>query len=344
MSVSERGSDVTAPAGEGGAFLRHGGRLAAARAAFPLAPEPWLDLSTGVNPRPWKGPRASAAALARLPDPEVIAHLEAVAARAFGAAPECVVAVAGAEAALRALPALTGARSVGVAIPTYGGHLEAWRLAGIEPGLAPRGLHAPAQALVLVNPNNPCGARCDPAILREAAVQQGQDGGWLVVDESFVETTPRLSLANDLPLGLIVLRSFGKFYGLPGVRLGFLLAEPAFAARARAWFGDWRVSAEAIAAGTAAYVDAGWREATAARLAREAARLDGMLKAAGFEVLGGTSLFRLTRSPDARDRFRKLAAQGVLTRPFADEPTWLRFGLPGARAWARLKSALEVLR
>lgn len=333
-----------ASAGEGGAFLRHGGRLAAARAAFPQAPRPWLDLSTGVNPRPWKGSRATAEALARLPDPEEIAQLEAVAAKAFGAAPECVAAVAGAEAALRALPAITGARSAGIAVPTYGGHLEAWRLAGIEPGLAPRGAHAPAQALVLVNPNNPCGSRCDPAILREAAVQQGADGGWLVVDESFVETTPRLSLASDLPPGLIVLRSFGKFYGLPGVRLGFVLAEPGLAARVRAWFGDWRVSAEAIAAGTAAYADTRWREATSARLARESARLDGMLRAAGFEVLGGTSLFRLTRSPDARDRFEKLAAQGVLTRPFSDEPTWLRFGLPGARAWGRLKSALEVLR
>ena len=69
-----------------------------------------------------------------------------------------------------------------------------------------------------------------------------------------------------------------------------------------------------------------------------------MLQAAGFTILGGTSLFRLTHSPDAADRFRKLAAQGVLTRPFSNEPTWLRFGLPGAHGWDRLKSALEVLR
>lgn len=343
MSASAPASDPLGRAGEGGAFLRHGGRLAAARAAFPHAPEPWLDLSTGVNPRPWKGPRASAAALARLPDPDEIARLEAAAARAFGAAPACVVAVAGAEAALRALPAITGAASVGIAVPTYGGHLEAWRLAGIEPSLAARGDHPPAQALVMVNPNNPDGARCDPAVLREIAARQGQDGGWLVVDESFVETTPRLSLAPDLPPGLIVLRSFGKFYGLPGVRLGFLLAEPAFAARARAWFGDWRVGAEAIAAGTAAYGDGSWREAALARLTGDIARLDGLLTAAGFEILGGTALFRLTHCADAGARFRTLARQGVLTRPFPDEPTWLRFGLPSPRGWTRLKAALEAL-
>lgn len=344
MWAFARGSEPAAPAGEGQAFLRHGGRLSAARGEFPLAPKPWLDLSTGINPRPWKGPRASAAALARLPDPEDIARLEAVAAQAFDARPECVVAVAGAETAIRALPALTGARTVGIAVPTYGGHAEAWFLAGIEPAFAPRGLHAPAQALVLVNPNNPDGARCDPAVLREAAVQQGQDGGWLIIDESFVETTPRLGLAADLPPGLIVLRSFGKFYGLPGVRLGFLLAEASFAAKARAWFGDWRVGAEAIAAGTAAYADAAWREATLTRLTADALRLDGLLTAAGFEILGGTALFRLVRHPDARARFHRLAEQGVLTRPFSEEPTWLRFGLPGPRGWARLKTALEVLK
>lgn len=345
MSASAPGSDRQPAAGEGAAFLRHGGRLAAARAAFPRAPQPWLDLSTGVNPRPWRGPRAAAAALARLPDPEEIANLEALAAHAFGAAPGCVVAVAGAETALRALPVVTGAGSVAIAVPTYGGHAEAWTLAGLTPTLALRGRHArlAVDALVLVNPNNPDGARCDPAILREAAVQQGAEGRYLVVDESFVETTPRLSLAADLPPGLIVLRSFGKFYGLPGVRLGFLLAAPDFAARARAWFGDWRVGAEAIAAGTGAYADHPWRAATLARLAADAARLDRLLASAGFEILGGTSLFRLTRAPDAARRFTRLAEHGVLTRPFPDEPTWLRFGLPKPGAWPRLKAALEAL-
>jgi cobalamin biosynthetic protein CobC len=336
MSVSAPGSEAQA----GGAFLRHGGRLAAARAAYPRAPEPWLDLSTGVNPRAWRGPRASLAALARLPQPEEIARLEAIAAEAFGAPPECVVAAPGAEAAIRALPALTGARTVAIPGPTYGGHAEAWRRAGIEPATA---AGAQAEVVVRVNPNNPDGTRCDPAVLREIAGDQASRGGWLVVDESFVETTPRLSLAAQLAPGLIVLRSFGKFYGLPGVRLGFLLAEPGFAATAREGFGDWRVSAEAIAAGTGAYADATWRETALARLMDDARRLDGLLGEAGFEILGGTALFRLARHPQARGRFEQLAAEGVLTRPFSHAPTRLRFGLPGPRGWSRLRAALETL-
>lgn len=343
MSASAPASDLTTQAGEGQAFLRHGGRLSAARAAYPHAPQPWLDLSTGVNPQPWTGPRATLEALARLPDPDEIAALEAVAARAFGADPACVVAVPGAEAGIRALPNLTGVQTVAIASPTYGGHAEAWALAGVPPREADRRDLDGAQALVLVNPNNPDGARCDPGVLRETAARQAAEGGWLIVDESFADTAPRLSLAANLTPGLVVLRSFGKFYGLPGVRLGFLLAEPAFAARARAHFGDWRISAEAIAAGTQAYADIAWREATLTRLSADAARLDAMLTAAGFEIVGGTPLFRLTSSPDAAARFAKLADQGVLTRPFSHEPSWLRFGLPSPEGWDRLKAALELL-
>lgn len=330
MSVSAPSSDL--PGAE--EFLRHGGRLAAARAAFPEAPAPWLDLSTGINPRPWKGARASLTSLARLPDPEETAALEAAAARAFGVDPDRVAAIPGAEAGLRVLPRVTGARSVAIVSPTYGGHAEAWRLAGAKVETIGHDALAStaAEAAVVVNPNNPDGARLtdlDPG------------DRWLIVDESFVETDPELSIAHRAHGRTIVLRSFGKFYGLPGLRLGFVIADPGLAARVAAQFGDWPVSAEAIAMGTPAYADQDWRERTALRLAKDAARLDEMLVAAGFEIVGGTSLFRLAAAPDASRRFIGLARRGVLTRPFPDQPTWLRFGLPKPKDWPRLKAALE---
>ena len=320
---------------EAGAFLRHGGRLAAARGAFPDAPAPWLDLSTGINPRPHRARRADPAALRRLPDPEEVAALEAAAAAAFGVSPDRVAATPGTEAALRALPRVLGARSAAIVSPTYGGHAEAWRLAGarVSHGSWDEARHSAAEAVVLVNPNNPDGAQV-----------RGPDVGdrWLIVDEAFVETAPELSLAPTLSSRrTVILRSFGKFYGLPGVRLGFVIAEPGLAARIGAQFGDWPVSAEAIAAGLAAYTDDAWRERTRLRLARDAARLDALLSANGFEVLGGTSLFRLAAAPDAGRRFEALARRGVLTRPFPDQPTWLRFGLPKPKDWPRLKAALE---
>lgn len=329
MPVSAPGSDL-----EAGVFLRHGGRLAAARGAFPDAPAPWLDLSTGINPRPYPARRADPAALRRLPDPEEVAALEAAAAAAFGVSPDRVAATPGTEAALRALPRVLGVRSAAIVSPTYGGHAEAWRLAGAKVATigAVQMAAAAAEAVVLVNPNNPDGAQV-----------QDPDAGdhWLIVDEAFVETAPQLSMARKAGGRTIVLRSFGKFYGLPGVRLGFVIAEPGLAARIGAQFGDWPISAEAIAAGLAAYPDDAWRERTRLRLARDAARLDGLLRANGFEVLGGTSLFRLAAAPDAPRRFTALARRGVLTRPFSDQPTWLRFGLPKPKDWPRLKAALE---
>ena len=139
---------------------------------------------------------------------------------------------------------------------------------------------------------------------------------------------------------LIVLRSFGKFFGLPGLRLGFVAARPDLIARLRLRQGEWPVSADAIAAGLAAYADTGWAETARDRLARAARRLDDLLSRAGLDVVGGTSLFRLADAADAQDHFTALGSAGVLTRPFAYNPRWLRFGLPADAHWPRLEAAL----
>jgi cobalamin biosynthetic protein CobC len=316
-------------------FRRHGGRIAAAEARFPQAPRPWLDLSTGVNPRPYPAPRPPRRALARLPEPEDIRALEAEAAAAFGAAADRVAAVPGSEAALRLLPRLLGARTVAIGRPTYGGHADAWRAAGaqvLDEGVA-------AEARVIVNPNNPDGRITPPAEALRLAEQV-----WTIVDEAFIDAEDIASLAPRAGGRLVVLRSFGKAFGLPGLRLGFVVAEPALAAQVRAAFGDWPVSAGAIAAGRAAYADAGWMQRTRRRLARDAARLDALLVAAGLQVVGGTRLFRLARTPGAEAVFLKLARSGVLCRPF-DAPDLLRFGLPGGGAdWTRLAAALRGVR
>lgn len=314
------------------AFSRHGGRLAAARAAFPAAPQPWLDLSTGINPRPYPARPAGREARARLPDPEALRGLEAAAAAAFGAPPAQVTAVAGSEAAIRLLPDVLGARRVAIAVDTYGGHAEAWRAAGAQIVARPQ----EADAWVVVNPNNPDGRTVAAAELLASA-----DERWTVVDEAFVETAPELSVAGQAGGRLIVLRSFGKFFGLAGLRLGFVVAAPGVTGRLRARLGDWPLGADALAAGQAAYSDAGWADRTRQRLARDAARLDRLLTESGLQPVGGTSLFRLARANNARAVFLRLASAGILCRPF-DDPHLLRFGLPGRPAdWARLAAALS---
>jgi cobalamin biosynthesis protein CobC len=319
---------------------RHGGRLDEAARLFPDAPLPWIDLSTGINPHAWAGPRAAFAALRRLPDPAETSALEKAAAAAFNLPDAAMLtAVPGAEAGLRLLPRLTDAASVGILGPTYGGHEEAWQAAG-------RAVHAvtslaarpDVDARVIVNPNNPDGRTIPPDELRRLA----NGPQLLIVDESFGDVAPHLSVARHAHDRLIVLRSFGKFYGLAGVRLGFVIAGPNIIARVRAAFGDWPVSAEALAAGTRAYADHDWAEATRTRLQQDSQRLDLLLIRTGLSVLGGTILFRLCATPQAGLWFDHLARHGVLVRPFARQPDWLRFGLPGTEAeWARLEEALQ---
>jgi len=321
--------------------IPHGGRLAEARGRYPSAPKPWLDLSTGINPEGWRRGRAAMAALARLPDPAEVAELEAAAAWFFGCDPTRVVAVAGAEAGLRLLPSVLDAARVAIATPTYGSHADAWRLAGVQVVEVERAglLRQPTDAFVVVNPNNP-----DGAMTPGAELVAGAAGRWLVIDESFIEVAPEMSAISAMNDRTVVLRSFGKFHGLAGVRLGFVVASPELAARLRRRIGDWPVGADAIAMGIAAYADLGWAERTRRRLERDAARLDGLLVEAGFEIVGGTSLFRLTRTSDAKRRAEALAEQGVLVRTFAHDPSLVRFGLPGRADWPRLRAALEMLR
>ncbi|MCC6914958.1 MAG: threonine-phosphate decarboxylase [Rhodospirillaceae bacterium] len=318
-----------------------GGRLEAARRAFPAAPTPWIDLSTGVNPRAW---RASTGDATRLPDPAATASLEAAAAASFGCRPEQVAAVAGADMALRLLPRLLSAATVAVLSPTYTGHREGWRAAGAA---VREVAHADlafldADVVVVVNPNNPDGVLLTASQVRSLAARQRARNGWLIVDESFIDVAPDHSVAPAAGEGLIVLRSFGKFYGLPGLRLGFVVAGSEILSALRAVTGEWPVAAGAITSATAAYGDTAWQAASRARLGSDAARLDRLLIKHGFEILGGTPLFRLAAHADAERMFVGLARAGILVRPFADHKSWLRFGIPGPRAWKRLRLALEI--
>lgn len=322
------------------ALRGHGGRLGAARTLYPDAPAPWLDLSTGINPWPYPVPALAHEAWSRLPDPETVRALERVAAAAFGVEdPARVAAAPGSEALIRRLPSLLPARRIGVSARTYGGHAEAWRLAGATCLSDDAGA---VDLRLLVNPNNPDGL----ALSRDQIL--GLTEGLLIVDEAFADIDPALSVS---PLAgapgherLIVLRSFGKFYGLAGVRLGFLVGEPALASRVRQALGDWPVSGPAITVGLAAYADTTWVARTRGRLIQDAARLDALLHGAGFEVVGGTTLFRLARAADASRRFDVLARAGILTRPFPWDEALIRFGLPGPEPdWLRLANALETL-
>ena len=324
----------------------HGGDLGGARRLFPAAPEPFVDLSTGINPQAYPMPALPAEAFARLPEPAAFAALAAVAAEAYGApSPAGVVAAPGTQILLPLVAGLapTPGRAA-IVVPTYSEHARAAALAGHDVfDITEPAAGADADLVVVTNPNNPDGRLRTPQELMRIAEHLREQDGLLVVDEAFMDVAPQaMSLAPHVGCGnIVVLRSFGKFFGLAGVRLGFALTAPPLAARLAALLGPWAVSGPALAVGAMALADRAWIERTRLRLAEEAQRLDTMLAGTGLDPVGGTALFRLVRTNRAADLFNHLGRAGILIRVFPEKPDRARFGLPGdADAWLRLERAL----
>ncbi|GAC1347466.1 MAG: threonine-phosphate decarboxylase CobD [Acetobacteraceae bacterium] len=317
--------------------VSHGGSLDAARSRFPGAPEPIIDLSTGINPEPYPFTRLPAEAYTRLPEPAGLRRLQAAAAARYGVAdPDSVVPAPGTQVLINLLPHLFPQDEVRVLGPTYAEHARAWAQTCAQvdsTATAAAGRHA----LVLCNPNNPDGRRIPRAELLALAGRVPL----LLVDEAFADFEgDELSLAPYLTEpGLVVLRSFGKAYGLAGIRLGFALAAPATARRIRDALGPWAVSGPAQTIGLEALADTAWTAATAVRLREDAARLDALLRRAGCEVVGGTALFRLARTRSAASLFDRLGRAGIFVRAFPEHPDQLRFGLPRRDHWSRLEAA-----
>jgi cobalamin biosynthesis protein CobC len=339
--------DSRQPGPEEALALRyHGGNINAARRLFPEAPEPWIDLSTGINAVPYPVDVIAPDAWNRLPDAAALDAVEGVARAAYGAPQSVgVVAAAGTQSLIQWLPRIFPARRVGVLGFTYREHETSWRTSGADV-VTVRSLAdlAAFDVGLVVNPNNPDGRKLAPEDMAETAGALARRGGRLIIDEAFMDLLGRQeSLIPHLPApGVLVLRSLGKAYGLAGVRLGFAVASVDDCARVRAALGPWAVSGPAIEIGRRALADDTWLAATALRLREEASRLDRLLQSADLEIAGATPLFRLVQMNQAPALFSRLCRAGILTRPFLDRPNWLRFGIPHATAdWMRLEAVLR---
>ncbi|GGF08784.1 threonine-phosphate decarboxylase [Aliidongia dinghuensis] len=323
----------------------HGGALDRAIARFGGVRSDWIDLSTGINPWPYPVPALPADAWTRLPDERGLADLAAAARDFYGAPAEApLVAAPGSQALIQLLPRLVPPGEVAIVAPTYAEHARCWAVAGHH--VRTIGAEAlerdPADVLVVVNPNNPDGSVLRPGQLAALAQAQAARGGLLVVDEAFAEVVPAASLTPwaGMP-GLVLLRSFGKFFGLAGLRLGFAFGPADLVQCMNAAFGPWAVAGPALAVGRTALADRAWAAATRSRLAEAARAHDDILSAAGLAPAGGTDLFRLARFADAGPLADRLGRHHILVRRFIDRPDRLRFGLPpDAAAEARLVAAL----
>lgn len=322
-------------------MLEHGGRLLAAAGEYGIPAADWLDLSTGVNPHGWPAPSIPAEVWRRLPEDED----ELVdAARRYYGVPH-VLPVAGTQAAIMALPALRRPGRVGMLQPSYAEHAHAWRRHGHEvlPWTPDMGSHG-LDALVLVQPNNPTGVHFPVERLLQWHAELAARGGWLLVDEAFVDAVPETSIVPHCPQpGLIVLRGLGKFFGLAGARVGFVLAEQPLLDQLHETLGPWTLPGPSRWVAREALADSEWQTAMRDRLHAASARLAELLAAHGLRPDGGTALFQWLATPRAETFQHELGRRGILVRRFA-EPASLRFGLPGSEAeWQRLANALAEI-
>ncbi|HEV8695712.1 MAG TPA: threonine-phosphate decarboxylase CobD [Lysobacter sp.] len=323
-------------------MLEHGGRLQRAALRYGIAPAQWLDLSTGISPFAWPVPAVPAHAWHRLPeDDDDLIEI----ARGYYGAPH-LLPVAGSQAAIQALPRLRSRSRVGVIAPGYAEHAHAWREAGhdVETLAANELLARAAQfdVVVLIHPNNPGGETFLREDLLALQATLAARGGWLIVDEAFIDATPEHSLiaASDRD-GLIVLRSVGKFFGLAGARAGFVGAAAPLLSRLRECLGPWTLTGPSRHVLRLALADREWQAQARPRLLASSARLAALLAHHGLTPTAGCAFFQWRRDPRASALHHALATRGILTRLF-EQPASLRLGLPADdAAFVRLDIALR---
>lgn len=335
------------------AGLKHGGRIIAAAREYGIPQEDWLDLSTGLNPNGWPVPAVPASIWRTLP--EEGDGLQTAACHYYGC--EYCLPVAGSQVAIQSLPSLRSFSKVGIISPTYAEHEYNWKQAGhnviqLAEGDIDNNIEQ-LDVLIVINPNNPTGKIIPVNILLKWHQQLSNKGGWLIVDEAFMDTTAENSLlASGIKPGLIVLRSLGKFFGLAGVRCGFVIADKELLQRMADKLGPWSLTGPTRYIAIQALRDRFWQSKMRADLNKYSARLYQALNKHNLTPAGGTALFQWLSHPKAKEIFETLARQGILVRYFEGTVSSkeqkilpsLRLGLPAnEEQWLRLSDALMLL-
>lgn len=307
----------------------HGGDYTQARQQYGGDAADWIDLSTGINPRAYPIGMISPGAWADLPDSTALTRLSDAARQAYSVPDTAVVLPAsGASSLISLIPSLMPPGRVSIVTPTYNEHAAAFKAFGWTVVNTP----ADADAAVTVHPNNPDGHICEIP---------NRGHRLTIIDESFAEVIDSSHVGETCKPGTIILRSFGKFYGLAGLRLGFAIVSRDLAPAVADRLGPWPVSGPAAEVGTRALLDTAWAHETRARLMQDALRLDQMVTQRSAQLVGGTSLFRLYEVEDAAAWQATLAKHHIWSRIFPYSSRWIRLGLPdGVADWARVEAAL----
>lgn len=332
-------------------MLHHGGRLKRAARDYGIAETDWLDISTGVSPWSYPVTTVPEYCVQRLPEEQD--GLEEAACHYYGTT--SLLPVAGSQAAIQLLPKLLPiTRSAGpVLLPRIGyqEHHASWLASGISLDFyetAP----TPAQvascgALLVIQPNNPRGTHIAINQLKHWQTALAARKAWLIIDEAFCDCQPELSLVTStLPPYTVILRSLGKFFGLAGLRVGFVLAHPELLDALHERLGPWSVSGPARYIATAALRDLAWQIMQRQRLADAGKQLHTLLESVAQQlggIVAGTPLFCRWEHTCASQLHTQLCQQGILTR-LTDEEDAIRFGLPKTETdWETLVTGLHAL-
>jgi cobalamin biosynthesis protein CobC len=324
-------------------MLNHGGRIKAYAQRYGIAVDNWLDLSTGINPNGWPVPEFIPVSLwSRLPESEDDLIDKAMDYYQC----QYILPVAGSQAAIQTLPTLRAPCRVAILSPAYEEHRHCWQESGHEV-VALESFELEQQieqfdVVIVINPNNPTGQTFSEECLLNWHRNLQSRNGWLIVDEAFIDVTAQKSLAS-LPVqpGLIILRSLGKFFGLAGLRVGFVISHPDLLSQIKEKLGPWPIASASRWIASQALSDQIWQQQSLQYLPQNAQRLAELLSAYGLRPTGGCALFQWIKIEQASQIHYQLAEQGILCRLF-DKPVALRFGLPSSEHdWSRLENALQ---
>lgn len=333
---------------------KHGGNALAMCKQYGIDPADCIDLTAAINPNPYPIPDIPASVWQQLPQEHD--GLEEAAAAYYGLGlrrnsgnptqlHEHFMMVPGSSWAIHALPDCLGEpqrNTVWVPAQGFAEHKYAWQKNGFNVQTYEQSEEHLGQELssienlkagdifVLINPNNPTTQLYDKATVLKLLKIIENLSGYLIVDEAFMDCTPEHSVIQTQSDALIVMRSFGKFFGLAGTRLGAIKANPTIIKKLKEELPPWAINAPARYIAKCAYADSQWQQQ---------ARLD--LKQAGDqfgEVLEFISqflpdfqlekavLFQTLYSSHAKKLHKHLASKGIFTR-LLDSEEGVRFGL-----------------
>lgn len=328
-------------------MLDHGGHLITASQKYNIPKQDWVDLSTGINPNGWPIPPIPAECWQRLPE----ANDQLILAAQHYYQCQSILPIAGSQAAIQLLPLLRKKSKVGVLSPAYAEHAYNWKKAGHEVIEITNDIEATLESiihqldvLIVINPNNPTGQYFHQQQLLKWHKILSNHAGWLIIDEAFVDTMPEISLSNyPVCNGLIILRSIGKFFGLAGIRCGFIIAQELFLNEINEKLGPWTISNPSRYIATLALQDRAWQTQALKRTKNQSLQLASLLAKHGLKPDGKTDLFQWVNTNDAQYIHHSLAQQGILTRLF-NKPPSLRFGLPKSeKQWLHLNNVLKTI-